>query len=187
MTVSSVLHALREPEAFTLQWSPDRPPPLSVLAALAMTASVGVGLYGAAMHAWQGGAEAAVNAGAAVAAAGIAWNATLPSLYVLGTFAGSRLPFRSLVLATLVTVSFGGVAMLASIPVLWFFELCAPHAAVRLLVTMLVFAGVGLSMSSVFLRVMNRLEGTRLLHLAWLGLLSVVGAEMFWVVGLFNF
>ncbi|MCB9791262.1 MAG: hypothetical protein H6741_00910 [Alphaproteobacteria bacterium] len=184
MSAALVLSALREPEDFTA--STCERVTLPTLAALALTASVGVATYGAAMHAWGGAAAMAEGALDALMGAGLAWTASLPSLYVIGSLLGSKLKLEHVALSSLVTVSFGGLAMLASIPVLWFFELCVPYAGVRLLVNALVFGGVGLSMVDVFLRVMARLEGRRFFHLAWLGLLSVVGAEMFWLFGLFN-
>lgn len=201
--VSHVLQALHGPEDFTTSWSerPDTEPPpallrrlapgltlpdLRVMGALTATASAGVGLYAAALHAFAGPLAMLTHAAAGVAAAGIAWSATLPALYVIDALTGSRLHARTVALAALVTVSFGGLAMLASIPVLWFFELCLPFAWARTAVALLTFGGVGLSMADVFLRVMARLEGRRLVHWGWLGLLGVVGAEMFALFGLFN-
>lgn len=184
MSVALVLSALRDPEDFT-EAHQERPS-LPLLGALVLTASLGVATYGAAMHAWNGAGAMALGAASALTAAGAAWTASLPSLYVIGSLGGSRLSLRGVALASLVTVSFGGLAMLASIPVLWFLELCLPLSWARLLVNGIVFTGVGMSMADVFLRVMGRLEGRRFFHLAWLGLLSVVGAELFWLLGLFN-
>jgi hypothetical protein len=138
------------------------------------------------LHAHAGALPALAGAGAAVAAAGAAWCATLPTLTVIGALQGSRLPARTVLIAAMVTVSFGGLAMLASVPVLWFVELCLPHAWARLGVSLVSFAGVGLSMGDVFSRIMADLEGHRARHFAWLLLLSLVGAELFWVLGLFD-
>lgn len=184
MSAALVLSALREPEDFTESVSARVT--LPTLVSLALTASAGVAAYGAAMHAWDGAAAMAQGALAALMGAGLAWTASIPSLYIVGSLLGSKLKLEHVALSSLVTVSFGGLAMLASIPVLWFFELCLPMGGVRVFVNLMVFAGVGLSMVDVFLRVMARLEGRRFFHLAWLGLLSVVGAEMFWLFGLFN-
>lgn len=198
MPLSAVRSALVAPEAFARAAAAAPPVPgpawaplvsradLSTMAALAATASLGVGGYGAAMHAHAGLLEAARHGALAVAAAGGAWCATLPALYVLGTLSGSRLSGRVVAMGALVTVSFGGLAMLASVPVLWFVELCLPHGWARLLVALVSFAGVGLSMADVFVRVMGALEGVRPRHLLWLLLLGLVGAELFWVVGLFD-
>ena len=195
MSMTTVMTALRSPEAFALSRrdAPTKPQTnqlsrqdLEDFAALALTASIGVGLYGAAAHAFDGVSAMAHHALGAVVAAGIAWTASLPSLYILGSLTGSKLPARTVTLATLITVSFGGLAMLASIPVLWFFEFVSPTAGMRLAIVLTSFVGVGLSMSDVFLRLMGALEKVRLLHLLWLGLLSVVGAEMFYVFGFFQ-
>jgi hypothetical protein len=198
MSLEAVRHALIAPEAFTKahaeapaeagpRWlTLVRTGDLTTIAALGATASLGVGAYGAALHAHAGLLPALSAAGAAVSAAGAAWCTTLPALYVLGALGGSRLPARSVILGALVTVSFGGLAMLASIPVLWFVELCLPFGWARLLTALVSFAGVGLCMADVFSRVMATLEGGHVRHLAWLALLSMVGAEMFFVLGLFN-
>ena len=198
MSLSAVREALTRPERFTttLASAPVGAPhrhaqlirssDLPALLALGATASLGVAAYGAALHAHAGVGAALAGAGAAVAAAGTAWCATLPTLTVIGALQGSRLPARTVLIAAMVTVSFGGLAMLASIPVLWFVELCLPHSWARLAVSFVSFAGVGLCMADVFGRVMAELEGHRLRHFAWLLLLSLVGAELFWVLGLFD-
>ncbi len=192
MTTALVLRALREPERVArsrLDAAPEariRREDVAEFAALAATASLGVGLYGAALHGF-GGALSMLDHGVrAVVAAGIAWTATLPSLYILGSLTGSRLPAHAITRSSLITVSFGGLAMLASIPVLWFFEFISPTPWMRLAVVLVTFCGVGLSMSDVFLRVIGAQEKVRLLHLLWLALLSVVGAEMFYVLGFFE-
>ena len=129
MSLSRVFQALREPEAFSAAHA--RPAPaqapvafglspsdLRLFGALSATAAFGVAAYGAALHGYQGaGAMLAGGLGAAAAAGG-AWATTLPALYVLGTLKGSPLSARALLLGSLVTVSFGGLAMLASVPVL---------------------------------------------------------------------
>jgi len=196
VSLSAVHHALREPESFAVAWAADPPAEpgllglgardLPVFVGLLATASAGVGAYAAALHAHAGLGSMLLHGGSAVAAAGVAWSATLPSLYVMGSLLGSRLATRSLLLAAMVTVSFGGIAMLASLPVLWFFELCLPYGWTRLLVALITFAGVGVSMKDVFSRVMAALEGPRIVHHLWLFLLTVVGAELFFVVGVFD-
>ena len=91
-------------------------------------------------------------------AAGLAWAIPLPALYILNSLSGSRLAASSTLLAALVTVSWGGLAMIASIPINWFFTATVPHPAFVLLVNLIVFTGVGVSMIDVFRRVMQRLE-----------------------------
>src|ERR1044072_4939452 len=85
----------------------------------------------------------------------------LPALYILNSFTGSRLRASTTFLAALVTTSWGGLAMIASIPVNLFFTAALPVPHVVLLVNLVVFAGVGVSMVDVFCRVMARLEPER--------------------------
>jgi hypothetical protein len=121
-------------------------------------------------------------------AAGLAWGLPLPALYILNSMSGSRLPVSSTVLAALVTTSWGGLAMIASIPVNWFFTVAVPYAPLILLVNLVVFAGVGIAMIDVFGRVMQRLEPSRgRLPVVWLGLVAAIGSELFYFFGLFNF
>jgi hypothetical protein len=77
-------------------------------------------------------------------------------------------------------VSFGALAMLASVPIRWFFGLTLPYPAVCLAVDLVVVTGVGVSMIDVFLRVMKALEParSRLFALLWLGLVAVIGGEL---------
>src|SRR5947207_11354188 len=74
----------------------------------------------------------------------------------------------------------GALAMLASVPISWFFGLTLPFAATRLLVNLVVFAGVGVCMADVFLRVMKALEPDRSRACAavWLGLVVGFAAEV---------
>lgn len=196
--LAAVYEALVEPEAFATAWARATPPPeergllglgrsdLPVMAGLLATASLGVGSYAAALHAHDGALALASHGLTAILAAGVAWTAALPTLTVLGALTGSKLPVRSVLFAAMVAVSFGGLAMLASLPVLWFFELCLPYGWARLAVALVTCVGVGVSMKDVFGRVMAALEGPRLLHHAWLLLLTIIGTEMFVVVGLFD-
>src|SRR2546427_6078278 len=95
------------------------------------------------------------------AAAGIGWSLPLPALYILNSLSGSRLRLSTTFLAALVTTSWGGLAMIASIPINWFFSVSIPEvvpalAGVKwvptliLLVNFVVFAGVGVAMIDVF-------------------------------------
>lgn len=183
MRLSLVIDALREPEAFALRWDEDEAP-LWLYAALAGTAAVGVGSYGAMLHAWRGGFGLLQFGFGAAAAAGLGWSAAMPSLIVLGGLLGSRLAPRTVVMASLVAVSFGGLAMLASVPVLWFFELVTAHPLGRAFAMLSSVTGVGLCMADVFTRCMRALEGFRLFHWLWVGLFGAVSLEMFILFGL---
>ena len=121
-------------------------------------------------------------------AAGLAWAIPLPALYILNSLSGSRLAASSTLLAALVTVSWGGLAMIASIPINWFFTTTIPHPGIALIVNLIVFTGVGVSMTDVFRRVMLRLEPQRTVPpLWWLAIVGVIGAELFYFFGLFQF
>src|SRR6059058_37013 len=98
---------------------------------------------------------------ACTAAAGIAWAVPLPALYILNSLSGSRLRASTTFLAALVTTSWGGLALLAAIPVAWFFTVALPYAPAVLAIHLLVFAAVGVAMVDVFSRVIASLEPQR--------------------------
>ena len=126
--------------------------------------------------------------GAFTLAAGIAWSVPLPALYILNSLAGSRLRASTTFLAALVTTSWGGLALIAAIPIAWFFTVALPQAAILLVVHLAVFASVGVAMADVFCRVMERLEPQRGRRPAWwLLLVGVLGGELFHALGLFDF
>lgn len=153
------------------------------------TAAVSVAAYGMTMHMHRGLPGMLEGAVLMPLAAGLAWTIAFPALYIINSVLGSRLDFSSTLLAATITVSFGSMAMLASIPITWFFSLALPFTIMRWLVNIVVFTGVGFCMSDVFLRVMRALkpdEG-RFYPFIWLGLLTFIGFELFWLFGLFSF
>src|SRR5919198_4645244 len=80
-------------------------------------------------------------------AAGVAWSLPLPALYVLNSLTGSRLRASTTLLAAQVTTSWGGLAMIAAIPISWFFTVAlADFPAIVLLVHLAVFTIVGVAM-----------------------------------------
>ena len=153
-----------------------------------LTAIVGTTTYGMTMGIL-GGAPRVLMAGlSCTLAAGLAWGISLPALYIINSIFGSRLSISSTVLAALVTTSWGGLAMMASIPINWFFTVAVPYEPFILVVNMLIFAGVGVAMIDVFGRVMQRLEPSRgRLPTIWLLLVAAIGGELFYFFGLFNF
>lgn len=164
-----VLVALREPEDFALRWDREAGYGVLVWLALAATAALGTTLYGVTMGIGGGAAAMLIKAALLTGAAGMAWAVPLPALYILHSLDGSRLKASTTFLAALVTTSWGGLALVASVPISWFFsvaipaqapELFSPRAAslIVLGVNLLVFAGVGVSMADVFARVMRALE-----------------------------
>lgn len=181
--------ALRQPEDFAWQWeTSENRYPAGVWVALLVTAIIGTTTYGMTMG-LLGGADDVLRKGLfCTLAAGLAWTIALPALYVLNSLAGSNLRASTTLLAALVTVSWGGLAMIASIPINWFFTTAIPHPGFVLAVNLVVFAGVGMAMSDVFSRVMRRLEPAReTAPVWWLGLLGVTGSELFYVFELFRF
>jgi len=181
--------ALREPEAFTLRWHREGAPyHWSVFAALALTAIVGTTAYGMIMGLLGGTREMLLDGLRCTLAAGIGWSLPLPALYVLNSLSGSRLRASTTFLAALVTTSWGGLAMIAAIPVAWFFTLALPYPVALLLVHLAVFAAVGVAMVDVFCRVIERLEPGRGRAPAWwLTLVGAIGGELFYALGLFRF
>jgi hypothetical protein len=181
--------ALGDPEAFAVAWNEGRTDyQWPVWVALLATAIVGTTTYGMTMGLLGGASDIFFKGFICTLAAGLAWAIPLPALYILNSLSGSRLAASSTLLAALVTVSWGGLAMVASIPINWFFTATVPHPTFVLMVNLIVFTGVGVSMVDVFRRVMLRLEPHR--HFApvwWLIIVGVIGAELFFFFGLFQF
>lgn len=188
-TLAHVGLALREPESFALRWNNGEVRyHWGIWAALFATAAVGTATYGMTMGLLGGTQDIFYKAFACTLAAGLAWCIPLPALYILNSLAGSRLSAGSTLLAALVTVSWGGLAMLASVPINWFFTAAVPSAGFVLLVNLVVFTGVGVAMMDVFHRVMRKLEPDRpTTPSSWLVLVMVIGSELFWAFGVFAF
>ncbi len=189
VAVGEIGLALREPEAFALRWHREGAPyPWWVFAALALTAIAGTATYGLTMGILEGTGRMFACALGFTAAAGIGWSLPLPALYILNSAAGSRLRASTTFLAALVTTSWGGLALMASISIALFFSVAVPVPWFVLLVHLTVFAGVGVSMTDTFARVMARLEPERGRAPAiWLALVGAIGGELFYAFGLFNF
>lgn len=188
-SLAQVRNALREPEGFALRWQQEGAPyNWSVFAALVLTAIAGTTFYGMTMGIL-GGAQRMLACGLlCTAAAGIGWSLPLPALYILNSLSGSRLRLSTTFLAALVTTSWGGLALIASIPISWFFTVAIPVPWFVLIVNLVVFAGVGVAMIDVFCRVMEKLEPSRGRAPAWwLLLVGAIGSELFYAFGLFQF
>lgn len=189
---SGIVHvgqALRQPEDFAVAWNDGAVRyRWWVWLSLMATAILGTTTYGMTMG-LLGQVDDVVYKGlSCTLAAGLAWGIPLPALYILNSLSGSRLPLSSTFLAALVTTSWGGLAMIASIPINWFFSVAVPHAGFVLLVNLTVFAGVGVSMIDVFNRVMRRLEPRReTTPTWWLLIVGAIGGELFYSFGLFDF
>ncbi len=190
--------ALRDPEEFALRWDQKTGWRPVIWLALGLTAVLGTTLYGMTMGIGLGAAAIAQRAMLLTVCAGLAWAIPLPALYVLNSLAGSRLRASTTLLAALVTTSWGGLAMVASVPINWFFSVAIPAqvptlfsertaAYIVLGVNLLVFAGVGVSMCDVFRRVMDTLDpGGERNPLWFLALVAAIGSQLFYLVGLFT-
>lgn len=181
--------ALRDPETFAVRWnSGEADYAWPVWASLLATAILGTTTYGMTMGLLGGATDVLYKGMVCTLGAGLGWAIPLPALYVLGSLSGSRLPASSTLLAALVTVSWGGLAMIASIPINWFFTAAVPHPGFVLLLNLIVFAGVGVAMIDVFNRVMRRLEPERgSTPTWWLLIVAAIGSELFYFFELFRF
>ena len=181
--------ALREPDEFVARYDHGAAKlPWWVWVALAVTAILGTTTYGMTMGILGGPTKIVVSAVSCTAAAGLAWGVALPTLYVLNSLSGSRLGVSTTFLAALVTTSWGGLAMIASIPINWFFTAAVPNPTFVLLVNLAVFTGVGVAMIDVFGRVMARVEPDRGRRpVFWLLLVGAIGGELFYLFNLFDF
>jgi hypothetical protein len=187
--ISHVGEALRQPEAFARRWHHGEAAyDLWVWAALAFTSILGTTTYGMTMGILGGPGEVLLSGASCTAAAGLAWAIPLPAIYVLNSLSGSRLGASTTLLAALVTTSWGGLAMIASIPINWFFTVAVPEPWFVQLVNLVVFAGVGVAMIDVFGRVMGSLEPSRgRLPNCFLLMVGAIGIEFFHAFGLFRF
>jgi hypothetical protein len=126
---SGVVHvgqALREPEEVARRWhSGEAPYPWWVFAALASRAVVGTSTYGLTMGLLGGPRTVVLGGLRCTTAAGLAGEVALPALYIFNSLSGSRLRASTTLPAALVTKSWGRLAMIASIPINWFFT-CRP-------------------------------------------------------------
>jgi hypothetical protein len=188
-SLTHIGQALREPEEFALRWHGEQqaPYPWWVFAALALTAIAGTTTYGMIMGLLGGADRMLTSALSCTLAAGIAWSLPLPALYILNSVMGSRLRPSTTFLAALVTTSWGGLALIASVPIALFFSAALPYPPIVLLVHLIVFTGVGVAMVDVFCRVIEKLEPARGRWPAcWLLLVGAIGAELFYAFGLFH-
>lgn len=186
--LGSISQTVRRPEALALAWRDgDLSGRVALLGVLLGTAAFGLAVYGAVMRMHAGPTSMLAGALRAPVAAGLAWTIALPALYIVGGSLGSRLNASTTLFAAAITVAFGATAMLAGVPIAWFFEVAVDAPGIRLAVHVVSFAGVGVCMSDVFLRVMAALEpdGGQGFRVAWLALLGLIGLELFIVFDVF--
>jgi hypothetical protein len=190
----AVIEALRRPEEFARAWDgstrEERPRGWApVFAVFFATAVLGTAAYGLTMGFAAGAGTMIEKSWKATLAAGGAWATALPTLYIFNSLLGSQLRLSTTFLAALVTTSFGGLAMLASVPVNWIYSVTFPdRPGILLALNLVVFTGVGLSMGDTFLRVMRAVDPwSRVFPVVWLAILGCVGMEYFYLLGLFAF
>ena len=192
-TWGAVIEALRQPEEFARTWDRSsrgqRPSSwLPIFAVFFLTAVLGTAAYGLTMGFTRGAPDMLAKSWKAVVAAGGAWTTALPPLYIFNSLLGSKLRLSTTFLAALVTTSFGGLAMLASIPINWIWSVAVPLAPWILVINLVIFTGVGLAMADTFVRVMRAVDpASRRFPLVWLAILGCVGGEYFYLLGLFQF
>jgi hypothetical protein len=174
--------ALRRPEEFTVRWRDRRmvrAPGPAVFPILLVNAALGLAAYGLTMgfHVPGHMVESSIRT---LFAAGLPWLIAFPALYIVNSSLGSRLDASTTFLAIVTTVSFGALAMLASVPINWFFTVMLPYDGLRLVVNLGVFTCVGICLVDVFSRVMKALEPerTRLYAAVWILLVFAITAEL---------
>lgn len=184
----SVGQVVRRPEALALAWRDGAVTGRALIILVMLgTAAFGLAVYGGLMRMHDGPASMLSGALRAPFAAGLAWTIALPALYIVGGAFGSKLSASTTLLAASITVAFGALAMLAGVPIAWFFSIAVDGRDLHMLIHGLTFAGVGVCMADVFLRVMAALEpeGGSGFRIGWLVLLGVIGLELFLVFNVF--
>ncbi len=182
--------AIRRPEALTLKWVDESDKNIrTLIVTFLLNAVFGVAVYGLSMKMHAGLDAMLWAAFLTPLAAGGAWTIAMPALYILNSATGSKITLTSTILLASVTVCFGSWAMLASVPINWFFTLALPYDSIRLAVNLIVFFGVGACMRDVFVRVLKAVEPERssFFGYLWLTLLSIIGIELFYLFGIFHF
>ncbi len=159
-----------------------------VFPVLLASAVLGLFAYGVTMGFAIGPEAMLISGFKAPFAAGAAWAITVPSFYILRSAAGSKLDASTTALAALITCSFGALAMLAAVPVSWFFALVLPWPSLMVVVHLSVFGAVGIAMTDVFLRTMRAIDKdmSSALSWFWLTLISLIGSELMLLLGLFS-
>jgi hypothetical protein len=187
---TTVLDALRDPEGLLRAWRDHgtRAYPTSLFTFLLGVTAAATAAYGLTMGlplGWRVGLERAVTF---TLAAGAAWIIALPTLYIAGNILGHKLEASTTVLAATLTVHYGSLAMLASIPIHLLFAAVFASSTVTFGINLVIFTGVGLCASDVLLRSIDVVDPTaRSFAIRWLVLLGVLGAELFSLAGIFRF
>ncbi len=187
---TTMLDALRDPESLLRAWRDHgtRVYPASLFTFLLGVTAAATAAYGLTMGLPLGWHVALERAITFTLAAGGAWIVALPTLYIAGNILGHKLEASTTVLAATLTVHYGSLAMLASIPIHLLFAAVFANATVTFLINLVIFTGVGLCAADVLLRSIDVVDPTaRPFAVRWLVLLGVIGAELFSLAGIFRF
>lgn len=189
--VAEVGEAVRRPRDLARRWHRRDSDSsfLVVLAVLLANAAFGLGAYGLTMRMHLGAGGMLEGLLLTPLAAALAWGLTLPALFVGERLLGRTIQFRTAVLTAAIAFSFGSSALLASVPVNWFFTAFVPSELTHLAINTVVFAGIGYCMWDVFVRVTDALyeQPPGLYSRLWLVLTATIGFQLFFQFGLLDF
>lgn len=181
----TALRILSAPDRFAVS---STTPTIAERIALVALAAGGIAAYGGIAHAAEGGLAMAGGALRALAAGGGAWALSAPALVVLGALGGSSLPWWRSLLLGMITMAFGGGVFLSTLPVVLLMEAVTDAWGLRVGIHLGALVGVGMCATAIFGRTAIALEGKlRGLHVAWMGLFSVLFLELAWLVDLYRF
>ncbi len=172
--------SIRQPADLALRWQRGEIDPI-VIPVFLVAAAFGVGVYGVTMHLNSGPLAMVQAAWLAPLAAGSAWLIALPALHIISAALGSQLDARAVLLVASAGVAFASTALLASVPIAWFFHLALDEPGISMAINLVVFTGVGACMADVIRRMLRAIEPGRKhsFALVWLGLLGLVATELF--------
>lgn len=183
--------AFRDPEGFIHRWHREgHPYSGAVFAGLAGVAVAGTLAYGTTLGLNGDGLEAVGRSALLyTAAAALSWAVPLPAVYVLNSLAGMTLRASTVFLAALVTAAWGGLALLAFLPITLVYLLAFPGINwLALVAHAIVFTLVGFSMACIFGRQVERLEpGRGGGRVWWLWLFVCLKVQLLYSFGLVRF
>lgn len=187
-SIGDVGLALRRPEELVVRFRDRGAQQPAIFLVLLASAALGLAAYGLTLDLNHGAAGLLHGGLRLPLAAGAAFFIALPALTIVNSTLGSKLDWPTTALAALTTVTFGALAMLASVPINWFFSLALDYAPIRIATNAVIFAGVGTCMLDVFVRVMRALEPDRSPAYAvlWLALMGVIGVELMILLAVFG-
>lgn len=189
---------LRHPEMTALRWSqrkfnpqdknhislPDKhqkqAPSLSLFTTLLTYTLLGMMAYGFTLQMHNGTTAMVKNAWSMPLTLCFAWMLAFPSLYIINTALGSRVDLSTTLLALLITLGLGSLAMMTLVPIHWFFSITLQNIQHQHWIHLASLSLVGLCMADVFLRIMRALEPDHnpVFSVIWILLVSLISFEM---------